>query len=163
MTLNNIKTLKKDRGFTIVELLIVIVVIAILAAITVVAFNGIQNRAKTTAGKSLAGQVAKKAEIWNTVQSYYPSYTQLTTNVATPADGATAAVNGPTEAKIDQAGSVLDSTTAEAVTAAAADGGNKIGYKPCGTAAPYTGAVLSYWDYAESPAVVKTITIGSGC
>lgn len=33
-------------GFTIVELLIVIVVIAILAAITIVAYNGIQNRAK---------------------------------------------------------------------------------------------------------------------
>ena len=32
-------------GFTIVELLIVIVVIAILAAITIVAYNGIQNRA----------------------------------------------------------------------------------------------------------------------
>ena len=37
-------TYTKSRGFTIVELLIVIVVIAILAAITVVAYNGIQNR-----------------------------------------------------------------------------------------------------------------------
>ncbi len=34
------------RGFTIVELLIVIVVIAILAAITIVSYNGIQARAK---------------------------------------------------------------------------------------------------------------------
>ncbi len=32
-------------GFTIVELLIVVVVIAILAAITIVAYNGIQNQA----------------------------------------------------------------------------------------------------------------------
>lgn len=36
-------------GFTIVELLIVIVVIAILAAITIVAYNGITNRARATA------------------------------------------------------------------------------------------------------------------
>ncbi len=37
-----------QKGFTIVELLIVIVVIAILAAITIVAYNGIQQRAKNT-------------------------------------------------------------------------------------------------------------------
>ena len=39
----NLKT--KQKGFTLVELLIVIVVIAILAAISIVAYNGIQNRA----------------------------------------------------------------------------------------------------------------------
>ncbi len=33
-------------GFTIVELLIVIVVIGILAAITIVAFNGVQSKAR---------------------------------------------------------------------------------------------------------------------
>ena len=40
----------KVRGFTIVELLIVIVVIAILASITIVAFNGIQARAQFDVG-----------------------------------------------------------------------------------------------------------------
>lgn len=35
----------KQHGFTIVELLIVVVVIAVLAAITVIAYNGIQGRA----------------------------------------------------------------------------------------------------------------------
>jgi prepilin-type N-terminal cleavage/methylation domain-containing protein len=39
---------KNVSGFTIVELLIVIVVIAILAAITVVAYNGIQTRANNS-------------------------------------------------------------------------------------------------------------------
>lgn len=40
--------MKSLRGFTIVELLIVIVVIAILAAISVVAYNGIQDRSRTS-------------------------------------------------------------------------------------------------------------------
>lgn len=37
---------RASKAFTIVELLVVIVVIGILAAITVVAYNGIQNRVK---------------------------------------------------------------------------------------------------------------------
>jgi prepilin-type N-terminal cleavage/methylation domain-containing protein len=39
---------RQKSGFTIVELLIVVVVIAILAAITIVAYNGIQQRARNT-------------------------------------------------------------------------------------------------------------------
>lgn len=38
----------RNRGFTIVELLIVIVIIAILAAITIVSYNGIQTRANNS-------------------------------------------------------------------------------------------------------------------
>jgi prepilin-type N-terminal cleavage/methylation domain-containing protein len=54
----------KQNGFTIVELLIVVVVIAILAAITIVSYNGIQNRAKESAAQSAASQVAKKIALW---------------------------------------------------------------------------------------------------
>lgn len=51
-------------GFTIVELLIVIVVIAILAAITIVAYNGIQNQAKAAAAQAAAKQAATKIQTY---------------------------------------------------------------------------------------------------
>lgn len=51
--------IKRQTGFTIVELLIVIVIIGILAAITVVAYNGIQQRAKNQAASSDLANLAK--------------------------------------------------------------------------------------------------------
>lgn len=50
-------------GFTIVELLIVIVVIAILAAVTVVAFNGVQNRANDSSTQASVSQIYKKLKL----------------------------------------------------------------------------------------------------
>lgn len=60
------------RGFTIVELLIVVVVIAILAAITIVSYNGIINRASDSAAKSNLSTAATKLEIEKTTNSQYP-------------------------------------------------------------------------------------------
>jgi prepilin-type N-terminal cleavage/methylation domain-containing protein len=54
---------KNVSGFTIVELLIVIVVIGILAAITIVAYNGIQGRAQDASVQSDLRNIAKKLEL----------------------------------------------------------------------------------------------------
>lgn len=51
-------------GFTIVELLIVVVVIAILAAITIVSYNGITNQAHDVAVKSDLNTLKKKIDIY---------------------------------------------------------------------------------------------------
>lgn len=63
----------KQTGFTIVELLIVIVVIGILASITVVAFNGIQQRARDVARTSDIVAVQKAIEIYRADNGFYPS------------------------------------------------------------------------------------------
>ncbi len=66
---------QKQSGFTIVELLIVVVVIAILAAITIVAYNGIQNRAKESAVQSEVSQLVRKLETTKltTTEQAYPA------------------------------------------------------------------------------------------
>jgi len=65
---------EKYIGFTIVELLIVIVVIAILAAITIVAYTGVQDRAKESNVQSDLSAFMKKIEIarTNAADGLYP-------------------------------------------------------------------------------------------
>ena len=67
---------KRQSGFTIVELLIVIIVIAILAAITVVAYNGIQDRARASKAESDIASVQRLVEAYNAVNGKYPMTTQ---------------------------------------------------------------------------------------
>lgn len=64
--------LKSKSGFTIVELLIVIVVIAILAAITIVAYNGIQQRARDSAATQLVSQTGRKILAYQATNGTYP-------------------------------------------------------------------------------------------
>lgn len=64
---------KTKSGFTLVELLIVIVVIAILVAVTVVAYNGIQARAQDAAVYSDMRQFATAVENYRTINGSYPA------------------------------------------------------------------------------------------
>ncbi len=52
--------MKSSKAFTLVELLVVIVVIAILAAISIVAYNGIQERARVASVSSALTQATKR-------------------------------------------------------------------------------------------------------
>lgn len=60
------------KGFTIVELLIVIVVIGILAAITIVAFNGVQNKANVAVLQSDLTNASKKIKADNVLLGTFP-------------------------------------------------------------------------------------------
>ena len=65
MNIHNIMNHKHyPKAFTLVELLIVIVVIAILAAISIVAYNGIQERAQVASVSSALTQAIKKIKLW---------------------------------------------------------------------------------------------------
>ena len=75
---------RRRHGFTIVELLIVIVVIAILAAITVVAYNGIQQRATNAAITAAASQSIKAIQAYIAANDAYPG---TSSSCLTPTSG----------------------------------------------------------------------------
>jgi len=160
MSLKNIKSNTQDqKGFTIVELLIVVVVIAILAAITIVSYNGITNRANASASKSTAATWQKKVELYNSEQGNYPRtgaqmsadttktfYMAIGTGTSVINADPTAA-NGKSKVRVQAC-----SSTATAPVADADVVGNKI----------------SYWEYDKSGgAAVTTMnvgaTMGTGC
>ena len=65
----------RRTGFTIVELLIVIVVIAILAAISIVAYNGAQTRANNTQTIDAVKQFIKAYHLYAVDNGDYPNAT----------------------------------------------------------------------------------------
>jgi prepilin-type N-terminal cleavage/methylation domain-containing protein len=58
------KKINKDQGFTIVELLVVIVVIGILAAITIVSYAGITARANSASSQAAGNAALSKAQVY---------------------------------------------------------------------------------------------------
>lgn len=135
-----LKSKINQNGFTIVELLIVIVVIGILAAITIVAYNGIQNRGKTAAGQSLANSVAKKAEAYNAVGS-----TGYPTTLAN--------FNAVTESVLDDSASVSFSATL--LTGTTARDGKTVRY-----VATSAGGNVYYWDYSKATPSETAVKVG---
>lgn len=138
----NLKNSSKEHGFTIVELLVVIVVIGILAVITIVSYSSVQNRARAATNQANAQEVQNKAEVYasDTGNGLYPG-----------SAAAFIAVNSPDSAALSPKIDALIQATAPAAGANA----EKIYYAPCGTSPNFTGAKIGYWDSSlPTPAVV---------
>lgn len=67
-----LQTLSRREGFTIVELLVVIGVIAILATIVAVSYSGIQGRARDTTRLNSINEIAKALDAYKLKQGKYP-------------------------------------------------------------------------------------------
>ena len=69
---------RTTRGFTIIELLIVIIVIAILAGLTLVVYSGIQDRARSSVAQADLANAKKKLTIYHARNGSFPkTYQQL--------------------------------------------------------------------------------------
>lgn len=157
----------KQKGFTIVELLIVIVVIGILAAITIVAYNGIQARARDSIRNQDIKTIAKALELYYTDKGSYPNgnnYTPGSTAInsawSTTADGSwanLAAVLAPYVSK-------LPTPPGTASTTPATSGGNSYDYvgisnsSYCGSTAGQMYLMAYHQDGAQSDTLIGTCT-----
>ncbi len=155
-SINNLRLLPHfsgNRGFTIVELLIVIVVIGILAAIVIVAYNGVTNSANATKAKSNAGALQKKAEAYysdvNGGNGLYPAC--ATANGSTCTTGAFSTATG--------LGAIPSGISIGAANPTATNGTTTLRYTACGASSANnnsaTGYYIAYWDFSASPAAVK--------
>lgn len=142
----------KNRGFTLVELLIVIVIIAILTVIALVAYNGIQNQARKTTAESSAKTAADKVQIYYTKEGKYPTDLGVL---------GSASVNEPyhidSNAVIYEVGGTLQGAFSDKP-----DKPNTVGYKRCND----NGGQIYWYDFTQTGAAgnqVRKLGDQTGC
>jgi len=70
-------SLKKQKGFTLVELLIVIIIIGILATLVIVTFTGVQAKARDSKRQTSIEAVDSHLEAFYAENGYYPTVIDL--------------------------------------------------------------------------------------
>jgi len=94
---------KRNAGFTIVELLIVIVVIGILALLVITTYSGIQQKARNSKRQTDIQSLQTQMEAFFSQNGYYPSLTDMnssawrTTNMKSLDTGALTDPSNPTQ------------------------------------------------------------------
>lgn len=127
-------TNKSNRGFTLVELLIVIVVIAILAAISIVAFNGVQQRGRDSARQSDVSNIVKALTAYTADDYDWPADTEAAEEALN--DYPTANLSANITERLD--GNTPDENNR-----------NSYGYTLCSDDGVATGARITWWSEQE--------------
>lgn len=143
--------LQKQKGFTIVELLVVIVVIGILAAITIVSYTGVTAKANTSAAQSNANSITQVVNACvsdtagsNPCAGAFPAVGNIVANINAYVGQATALTKLPYGVAIVNTAT----TPLSPVAGNAGDGRIKVGYLNQST----TGACIAYLNFQLAPA-----------
>ncbi len=162
MVLQKINNLRqRENGFTIVELLIVIVVIGILAAITIIAYNGITSKAYTTRAQTNAEAVQKVAEAYNADNASYTDAAGLTSY-----NGSTKLPTGITLYAPVAASCTSPANTQTCLSTASGGSGTTSTYDGKSTIlflkkADGTGDCIGYFNFSN-PAATSTVWVYAG-
>ncbi|HRN90085.1 MAG TPA: type II secretion system protein [Candidatus Saccharibacteria bacterium] len=156
--IEKIKSLRnKESGFTIVELLIVIVVIGILAAITIVSYTGITTQANNAAYQQDASSIVSVSDAFYARTNAYPTTSADFTNASNytklPANITVAVTSGTVTGSVG-----ADPCTAGSQTWAVCT--NSSGVKSYSATVCAAGVTVYY---LEGTSTLKTAKSGAGC
>ena len=139
------------RGFTLVELLIVIVVIAILAAISIVAFNGVQQRGRDSARQSDVSNIIKAMTAYTADDGSWPA----------SAAAAKTALEDYSTANLGAA--ITDRITDQEPAPTDSDTRNRYQYTPLCTSGAPSGALITWFKEQDNSTPDATAGTGDPC